>query len=136
MPLVLEIVTPEARVYRETVDSVVLPTSEGEVGVLPGHLPLLCQLEAGELRVQRGTVSTALAVGRGFAEVDGDSVSVLAESAINADDIDDRAVEQALKRAQEALAGVKNLTPEESEQFEALARFAAAQQLVRSRRRP
>ena len=51
MPLTLEIVTPEDRVYRETVDTVVIPTVTGEIGVLPGHIPLLMQVADGELRV-------------------------------------------------------------------------------------
>jgi len=51
MPLTLEIVTPEARVYSDTVDSVVIPTVEGEIGILPGHLPLLTQVAHGELVV-------------------------------------------------------------------------------------
>ena len=50
MPLSLEIVTPDARVYSDTIDSVVIPTIEGEVGILPGHIPLLTQVANGELR--------------------------------------------------------------------------------------
>ena len=51
MPLTLEIVTPEARVYADTIDTVVFPTVQGEVGILPGHIPLLTQIANGELRV-------------------------------------------------------------------------------------
>ena len=65
MPLTLEIVTPEGRVYSETVDTVVLPTLQGEIGILPGHLPLLTQIEDGELRVQKGNTTESLACGRG-----------------------------------------------------------------------
>ena len=59
MPLILEIVTPEARVYSETVDTVVIPTVEGEVGILPGHIPLVTQVGAGELRATKGGVTAA-----------------------------------------------------------------------------
>ena len=79
MPLTLEIVTPEAKVYSDTIDSVVVPTLEGEIGVLPGHIPLLAQVEHGELRVTKGGVTHWLAVGGGFAQIDGDCVRVLAE---------------------------------------------------------
>src|SRR3954470_21714000 len=79
MPLTLEIVTPDARVYSDTIDTVVIPTVEGEVGILPGHIPLLAQVEHGELRVTKGAATTLLAVGGGFVEVEGDRVHVLAE---------------------------------------------------------
>ncbi len=53
MALTLEIVTPEARVYSDTIDTVVIPTAQGEIGIRPGHIPLLTQVEAGELRVTK-----------------------------------------------------------------------------------
>ena len=82
MALTLEIVTPEARVYSDTIDTVVIPTVDGEIGILPGHIPLLTQVEHGELRVTKGTTISFLAVGGGFAQVSGDKISVLAEHAI------------------------------------------------------
>src|SRR6185295_11414939 len=103
MPLTLEIVTPEARVYSDTIDTVVIPTVEGEVGILPGHIPLLAQVEHGELRVTKGAETKWLAVGGGFVQVDGDKVSVLAEHAITEEKIDEHAVEAALKRAEQEL---------------------------------
>ena len=78
MSLTLEIVTPEARVYSDTVDNVVIPTVEGEIGVLPGHLPLLSQVTDGELRVAKGSANETLVIGDGFVQVQGDKVSVLA----------------------------------------------------------
>src|SRR5688572_12905675 len=96
MPLTLEIVTPEARVYSDTIDSVVVPTVEGEIGILPGHIPLLTQVEHGELRVTKNGRTEWLAVGGGFAQVEGDRVSVLAEHAIGEEKIDESAVEAAL----------------------------------------
>ena len=81
MPLTLEIVTPDARVYAETIDSVVIPTAEGEVGILPGHIPLLAQLAEGELRVTKGAQTQLLAVCGGFAQVDGEKISVLKQCA-------------------------------------------------------
>ena len=62
MALTLEIVTPEARVYADTIDTVVIPTTTGEIGILSGHIPLLTQIEHGELRVTKNGVTTLLAV--------------------------------------------------------------------------
>src|ERR1700712_3211400 len=103
MALTLEIVTPESRVYSDTIDTVVIPTVEGEVGILPGHIPLLTQVANGELRVTKGNVTHFLAVDGGFAQISGDKVSVLAERAITEEKIDENAVEAALKRAETAL---------------------------------
>ena len=66
MPLTLEIVTPEDRVYSDTVDTVVIPTVEGEIGILPGHIPLLTQVADGELRVTKGNETKRLVVGERF----------------------------------------------------------------------
>jgi F-type H+-transporting ATPase subunit epsilon len=111
MSLTLEIVTPEARVYSDTIDSVVIPTVEGEIGVLPGHIPLLAQVGYGELRVTKGGATQLLAVGGGFAQISADKISILAESAINEEKIDEHAVEAAMKRAEEALKGQDSLDP-------------------------
>src|SRR5215203_5935657 len=112
MPLILEIVTPDARVYSDTIDSVVIPTVEGEIGILPGHIPLLTQVANGELRVTKGTETMLLAVSGGFAEIESDKVHVLAERAISEEKIDERAVEEALKRAQQEMDEAKHLDPQ------------------------
>lgn len=135
MPLILEIVTPAGSVYRDTIDSVVLPTTTGEIGILPGHIPLLTQLDAGELRVTKGGQTDSLACGIGFAEVDGDKVSVLAQQAINVSAIDVDAAEKAIARAQEALKNRSGLPPEEVERLEAVAKFAYIQLDLKRQRR-
>ncbi|MBX3750087.1 MAG: ATP synthase F1 subunit epsilon [Opitutaceae bacterium] len=135
MPLTLEIVTPEAKVYSDTIDSVVIPTLEGEVGILPGHIPLLTKVEDGELRVTKGNQTLHLAVGGGFAEIDGDKVSVLAERAITEEQIDEKAVEEALKRAEQAMRDAKHLDPNEFEHLQNMVRFAGVQLAVKRRRR-
>lgn len=135
MPLTLEIVTPEAKVYSDTIDSVVIPTLEGEVGILPGHIPLLTKVEDGELRVTKGAQTLYLAVGGGFAEIDGDKVSVLAERAINEEQIDEKAVEEAMKRAEQAMRDAKHLDPNEFEHLQSMVRFAGVQLAVKRRRR-
>lgn len=135
MPLTLEIVTPDARVYSDTIDSVVIPTVEGEVGILPGHIPLLTQVENGELRVTKGAETLFLAVSGGFAEVEGDRVHVLAEYAISEEKIDEKAVEEALKRAERELDDAKHLDPQEYEHLQGLVRYAGVQLAVKRRRR-
>ena len=135
MPLTLEIVTPKGRVYSDTVDTVVLPTVQGEIGILPGHLPLLTQIEDGELRVQKGNATESLACGRGFVEIAGDKISVLAEQAINVAAIDESAVENACRRAEDALAKKQDLSAEETERLESVVRFAYAQLDLKRRRR-
>src|SRR3954471_14999642 len=135
MPLTLEIVTPDARVYSDTIDTVVIPTAEGEVGILPGHIPLLAQVEHGELRVTKGSETTLLAVSGGFVEVEGDRVHVLAEHAISEEKIDEKAVEEALKRAEKELDEAKHLDPQQYERLQGLVRYSGVQLAVKRRRR-
>ncbi|WOO42284.1 ATP synthase F1 subunit epsilon [Rubellicoccus peritrichatus] len=134
--LTLEIVTPEGKAYTKEVEDVVLPTAEGEIDILPGHQPLITVIEAGEVQAGTGSGREFLAVDKGFARVLGDAVSVLTEGAIDVAEIDLSQVEEAQKRAEEALERAKNekMDPAEIEKLEAVARFAIAQQLVKKRR--
>jgi F-type H+-transporting ATPase subunit epsilon len=101
----LEVVTPEKRLVNEVVDEVILPGSEGSLGVLPGHTPLLTTLGIGELVYRRGGEKRYVAIAWGFAEVLPERVSVLAEIAERAEGIDrERAAaarDRALKRLRE-----------------------------------
>ncbi len=135
MSLTLEIVTPEKRVYSKSVERVKLPCSEGEMEVLPGHIPLITTVDAGEVRTQSKGQNELLAVDKGFVEVFGDKVSILTEAAIDIEDIDLEAAEKAQKRAEEALAKAEadNLDPAEVERLEAVARFAITQKLLKKR---
>ncbi len=101
--LKLEIVTPEAKTYSEDVDFVLIPGSEGELGVLPGHVPLLTELAPGELKVTRNGKDEYLAVGQGFVEITQTSVSVLTDMAVLEDDIDETVAQEAIERAQAAM---------------------------------
>ena len=135
MPLTLEIVTPEARVYSDTIESVVIPTTTGEVGILPGHIPLLTQIEHGELRVTKNGQTQWLAVSGGFAEIEGDRVHVLAEHAITEEKIDEHAVEAALQRAEQQLKDAKDIDPQQYEHLQSLVRYSGVQLAVKRRRR-
>lgn len=86
--LKLEIVTPEKKVVDETVDAVTVPTTNGEVGILPNHAPLISTLKPGILSFSRGGAQEKLVVSGGFVEVSANKVSVLADVAETAEDID------------------------------------------------
>lgn len=101
--LLLEIVTPEAKIYSDQVDMVLVPGSEGDMGVLPEHTPLMTKILPGELRITKAGTESVMAVGEGFVEITGDRVSVLTDMAINESDIDEAAAEAAMKRAEAAL---------------------------------
>ena len=100
----LEIVTPDRSLVREDVDEVQLPGAEGYLGVLPGHTPLLTTLKVGELWYRTGSERHYLAIAFGFAEVLPDRVTILAQIAERAQDIDVERAEAAKKRAEERLA--------------------------------
>jgi F-type H+-transporting ATPase subunit epsilon len=130
--LKLEIVTPEGRAYSDDVAMVVLPSVEGEIGVYPAHVPLMTQLAPGELRIIKDGKTTELVVGSGFIEVTSDSVSVLTDSALEDQQIDEATTQDAINRAQAALRD-KNLSSDETAEVEASLARALAQ--IRFKRR-
>jgi F-type H+-transporting ATPase subunit epsilon len=103
MPIRLEIVTPERRVYDDDVDAVALPGSEGELGILPHHAPLISLLGAGELRVRKGGAEESFAIVGGFVQVRPDKVVVMAETADLAAEIDVERAQEARREAERAL---------------------------------
>jgi F-type H+-transporting ATPase subunit epsilon len=103
MPIKLEIVTPERLVFDETVDGVTLPGSDGELGVLPHHAPLVSTLGIGELRIRTGGVEDYFAIVGGFVQVLPDSVVVMAETADLSSEIDLEKAAAARRDAEQAL---------------------------------
>jgi F-type H+-transporting ATPase subunit epsilon len=99
----LQIVTPDRLLVHEQVDEVEIPGVDGYFGVLPGHTPLLAALSVGELWYRKGQDKTYLAIAYGFAEVLPDRVSILAQLAERAEEIDVERAESARKRAAERL---------------------------------
>ncbi len=99
----LEIVTPEKRLIGLDVDEVILPGKEGYLGVLPGHAPLLSELDIGQLMYRRGNMRHYMSMAWGFAEVLSDRVSILAEIAERAEDIDRDRADRARDRAKDRL---------------------------------
>jgi F-type H+-transporting ATPase subunit epsilon len=100
----LEIVTAERVVYSDEVDILVAPGSEGELGILPMHAPLMTMLQPGELRVRQDGEEHSIFVSGGYLEVLSDKVTVLADTAERAEEIDVSRAEEAKKRAQERMA--------------------------------
>jgi len=100
----LQIVSADKSLVNETVDEVEIPGADGYFGVLPGHTPLLALLGAGEMWYRRGTDVHHLVIAFGFAEVQSDAVTILAEIAERADEIDIARAEAAKRRAEERLA--------------------------------
>lgn len=101
--LLLQVVTPERAVIHEEVDEVLLPGSQGYLGVLPGHTPLLTSLKIGEIKYRKGSKTFFLAVSLGFVEILPDRVTVLAELAERPDEIDVASAKEAKARAEKML---------------------------------
>ena len=99
----LEIVTPERLVVNDQAEYIEIPGKTGNIGVLPGHAPLITELAVGEISYRRGTETRRLAVAWGFAEVLQNKVTILAETAEKAEEIDAARAEAAKKKAEAEL---------------------------------
>jgi F-type H+-transporting ATPase subunit epsilon len=130
MPIHLEIVTAERVVLSDDVDQVNAPTKEGRVGILPRHEPLLTLLDAGELTIIKNGERSAFAVSGGFMEVLPTRVTILADTAERAEEIDEARAEAARRRAEERIAQRKSdqdMALAEAELRRALVRLKVAQ---------
>ena len=105
--LLLEVVTPDRLVLSTQAEVVVCPGAEGQFGVLPGHIPFLSALEIGEMYYKTGGKTEYLAVSGGFAEVTGEKVTIVAESAEMGREIDVERAKRALERAEKRVAAGK-----------------------------
>jgi len=130
----LEVVTPEEKAYSDDVDMVVIPGVEGELGILPLHVPLMTQLLPGPLRILKNGKQSELVIGNGFAEVTQTTVSILTDMAIEEQAIDEAAADEALNRAETALKD-KSLQGEDLADVEAALLRSRAQLLTKRRRR-
>jgi F-type H+-transporting ATPase subunit epsilon len=105
--LLLEVVTPDRLVLSTEAEVVVCPGAEGQFGVLPGHIPFLSALEIGEMYYKAGGKTEYLAVSGGFAEVTGEKVTIVAESAEMGREIDVERAKRAQERAEKRIAAGK-----------------------------
>ena len=129
----LVVVTPEGKTFDDDVEQVVMPGVEGQLGILPGNVPLLTAIQPGELVLKAGSRGDELAVGGGFAEITGDRVTILTDMAVKPEDIDEHAVERALESAKQALLE-KKAGPEAAELMALIQRSTAQLELKRKRR--
>jgi F-type H+-transporting ATPase subunit epsilon len=135
-PMRCEIVTQEQVVFDQMVDMVVAPGSEGELGILPRHIPLLTALEAGELVVSAGEQEESFAISGGFMEVRPDQVSVLARTAERAEEIDAVRAEAARERAEVLLREGPPPDRDQYRRIEAALRRSQVRLTVVRKRRP
>jgi F-type H+-transporting ATPase subunit epsilon len=138
MPIRLDVVTAERLVYSDDVDIVVVPGAEGELAILPHHAPLMTMLRPGELRTRKGTEEHSLVTTGGFLEVRPDRVTILADAAEHAEEIDIARAEAAKRRAEERLAHRTteiDIARAEAALQRSLARLKVAEK-IRRRQRP
>lgn len=102
----LEIVTPEKKIFSDTVTDVYLPGADGEIGVLSLHEALVTALAPGELRYTKEGKEHDMAIGSGFAEISNDKLSVLTDMALGEDEIDEKATEEAIQSAEESMKNI------------------------------
>ena len=131
--LKLEVVTPTGQVYSKDVDMVTLPGREGEMGILPSHVPLITLLGTGQVIARHGTEEDRLLVTGGCAEITGDRVAILTIFATDEANIDENKAEEARQRAEKRLKDDK-MSSEESAMVQAALTHSMAQ--LRIKRRP
>lgn len=127
----LKIVTPEKQVIEEDVNMVTVPSSDGELGILPHHANLMTKLVPGELRIKKGEKVDVLAVGGGFLQMADNTLSIMTDLAVEGKDIDEKAVEEAKKRAEQALT--EKLSAEEYAETLAVLEKSLAQLRIKRR---
>lgn len=130
--ILLEIVTPQGLVFSDEVDEVTASGSEGEFGVLPGHVPFVTTLKIGMLTCKKGNESKFFFVNWGYAEVGHEKVMILADSAEKSEEIDVERAIAARKRAEERLKHAENVDFARAES--ALERAVTRAQIVEIRR--
>jgi F-type H+-transporting ATPase subunit epsilon len=133
----LEIVTPDSTVYSDIVDHVVVPTANGKVDLYQHHAPLIDRLEPSDLKIQKDGKIEYLAVGSGFVEVYAEKVSIITDQAISVEKDNQEAIDEALKRAQDALDEGKksNIDEAQLQMLEAAAKFERARKLAKGKAR-
>jgi F-type H+-transporting ATPase subunit epsilon len=129
----LEIITPAATIFSEDVEMVTLPGVDGEMGILPQHVPLMTQIVPGEMVVRKNGQDRFVAVGEGLVEITGDHVAILTDLAIAAENIDLVKAEEARQRAEARL--LEKLSAEEVASVNAALARTLAEIRVKRRQR-
>ncbi len=131
----LQILTPEKTVFDDEVDQVSLPTENGQITILPHHVALVTSIKPGELILKKHSKEELLAAGFGFAQVTKDNVKVLVDLAAPEEELEEKAIEEAKKAAEVALAQKHTLSEEEYATAAASLEKALAQLRIKRRRR-
>ncbi len=133
MPLKLEIVSPERRVFDDEVDMVIVPGRNGQLGILPHHTPLISSLGVGELRIKKGGSEESMLISGGFVEVRPDKVVIMADLAEHSEEIDEAKAVEARKAAQAELESAKD--PVDIARVRAALQTALMRERIATRRR-
>jgi len=133
MALHLKIVTPEKLIFDEEVSQVNVSTEDGVIGILPNHTNLMAKLKPGELIIKKSGKTDTLAVGDGFLQMADNTLSIMTDLAVNEANIDEKAVEDAKKRAESALT--EKLSDEEYAETMAILEKSLAQLKIKRRHR-
>lgn len=133
MKLHFQIITPEKIVFNEEIDSITLPTVDGEITVLPNHIPLISVTKPGEIMIKKDGQTHHMAVMRGFVETSDNRVRLMTDAAELAEEIDERRAEEAKKRAEKMVAESKDQI-EYTDASAALARALARIKVSRRKR--
>lgn len=127
----LKIVTPEKEIYDGEATQVNISTEEGELGILPHHTNLMAKLKPGELRVKQSGKLEVMAIGEGFLQMADNVLTILTDLAENPSEIDEKAVEEAKKRAEETLT--QKLSNEEHAEILSVLEKSIAQLQIKRR---
>ena len=130
--IMVDVVSSEESVFSGEADFVALPGDQGELGILPGHTPLITRIRPGAVRIQSNGKEELIFVAGGILEVQPKAVTVLADTAIRGDDLDEAKAEEARRKAEEALANRStdiNYAAAQAELSEAMAQLAALRKL-------
>lgn len=100
----LKIVTPEKVLYQELVESVSFPTPDGEITILPHHIPIISAVKPGELKIKKDSKEEFFSVTKGVVEIDGKTITFLTDAAERATDVDEKRAEEAIKKAQSIMS--------------------------------
>ena len=131
----LQIITPEKVVFDEDVDQVSLPTTTGQITILPNHTSLVTSIEPGELIYKKHQKETLVAAGYGFAQIGKGNVKVLVDLAAPAEELEEKAIELARQKAEEAMKQKHLLSEEEYATAAANLQKALAQLKIKRRHR-
>lgn len=131
----LKVITPEKVFFDGPINEVIVPTPNGEIAILPGHVNLLTQVSDGEVIIKSSSKDQYLAVTNGFLQIQKDEVSLISDFAIRSDEIDAKKAQDAQKQAQERMQNTKDSTEQDMALAQAEMRRAILQLNVLNRRR-